>query len=108
MGVFLDDRPMFDLAVDHFLPRFRQRREITKYVYPTGQCQETTRDAGHVQLGLGELAQAAQIAWTQGVDLYGAAGNRLALGLECHAAKYEQGEAVPIKGLPSSPGRLLE
>jgi len=49
---------------------------ITKYVYPSGQCQETTRDSGHTQLGLGYLIQTAQVAWTQGVDLFGAADNR--------------------------------
>jgi len=26
----------------------------------------------HVQLGIGEFAKAAQVAWTQGLDLYGA------------------------------------
>ena len=53
---------------------------ITKYVYPSGQCDENARDQGHTQLGLGYFARAARVAWNQGVDLWGAADNRLALG----------------------------
>jgi parallel beta-helix repeat protein len=104
MAVFLDDRDMFDRVVNHFL-RGPGNSGITKYVYPSGQCQETTRDAGHTQLGLGNLAIVCQVAWTQGVDLYAAAGNRLAVGLE-YSAKYFSGEPVPIKGIPSAPGRF--
>jgi parallel beta-helix repeat protein len=40
------------------------------------------RDQGHVQLGLGEFAGAAKVAYTQGVDLFSIADNRIALGYE--------------------------
>ncbi|MBL9189828.1 MAG: alginate lyase family protein [Opitutaceae bacterium] len=106
MAVFLDDRAMFDRVVNHFL-RGPGNSGITKYIYPSGQCQETTRDAAHTQLGLGYLATVCQIAWTQGVDLYSAADNRLAVGLE-YSAKYFSGEPVPIKGIPSAPGRFAD
>jgi hypothetical protein len=43
---------------------------LFKYIYPSGQCQETARDQAHVQLGLGEFAGAAQVAYTQGVDFF--------------------------------------
>jgi hypothetical protein len=106
IGIFCDDRAIFDRAVDHFL-RGRGNGGLTRYVYPSGQCQESTRDQGHVQLGLGEFAQACQVAWTQGVDLFGAADNRLALGFE-YTARFLAGQPVPAKGglFPRRPGRL--
>jgi hypothetical protein len=106
IGVFCDDRAIFNRAVEHFL-RGRGNGGITRYVYPSGQCQESTRDQGHVQLGLGEFAQACQVAWTQGVDLFGTADNRLALGFE-YTARFLAGQPVPARGglLPRRPGRL--
>jgi parallel beta-helix repeat protein len=103
IGIFCDDRAIFERAVDHFL-RGPGNGGITKYIYPSGQCEESTRDQAHTQLGLGELAQACQVAWNQGVDLYGTADNRLALGIE-YTAKYMMGEDVPAIGDISTQGR---
>ena len=103
IGIFCDDRAIFDRAVDHFL-RGRGNGGITKYVYPSGQCQENTRDQGHTQMGLSEFAQACQVAWNQGVDLYGTADNRLALGFE-YTARYMLGEDAPAYGVVSEQGR---
>jgi parallel beta-helix repeat protein len=103
MGIFTDKPEIFSKAVDRFYwgPN---NGGITKYIYPNGQIQESTRDWPHVQLGLGELARAAQVAWTQGVDLYEVADNRLALGYE-YTAKYMVGEEVPVYGIISPRGR---
>jgi hypothetical protein len=103
LGIFCDDHAIFDRAADHFL-RGAGNAGITKYVYPSGQCEETTRDQAHTQLGLGELAQACQVAWHQRADLYGAADNRLALGIE-YTARYMLGEEVPAYGVVSTQGR---
>ncbi|GAB2788272.1 hypothetical protein GCM10027275_36410 [Rhabdobacter roseus] len=81
IAIFTDNRPLFDNAVAHFL-HGPVNGGIFKYIYPSGQCQESTRDQAHVQLGLGEFAGAAQIAYTQGVDLFSIGNNRLALGYE--------------------------
>ncbi len=81
MAIFMDNRKMFDNAVNHFL-RAPVNGSIFKYIFPSGQCQETMRDQGHVQLGLGEFAGAAQIAYTQGVDFFSLADNRIGLGYE--------------------------
>jgi parallel beta-helix repeat protein len=81
IAIFTDNHEVFNLAAERFY-RGEGNSGITKYIYQGGQCQETTRDWGHVQLGLGELSKAAQIAWTQGVDFYSAADNRLAQGYE--------------------------
>ena len=59
------------------------------------------RDQAHVQLGLGEFAGAAQIAWTQDVDLFSIAGNRIALGYE-YTASFLMGE------IPQSYGTISE
>ena len=90
IAIFTDNRTMFNNAVDHFL-HAPVNGSIFKYIYPNGQCQESPRDQAHVQLGLGEFAGAAQIAFTQGVDLFSVGGNRLALGYE-YTAKYLLGE----------------
>ena len=103
IAIFCDDQEIFDRTINHFY-RGPGNSGITKYIYPSGQCQENTRDQGHTQLGLGELATACQVAWTQGVDLFGAADNRLALGFE-YTAKYMLGEDVPCYGTISGNGR---
>jgi len=81
IAIFSDNRLMFNNAVDHFL-RGPVNGSLFKYIYPSGQCQESTRDQGHVQLGLGEFAGAARVAYTQGVDLFSVGNNRLAAGYE--------------------------
>ncbi|MBC7903678.1 MAG: alginate lyase family protein [Gemmatimonadaceae bacterium] len=81
IGIFTDNRMIFDDAVEHYL-HAPVNGSIFKYIYASGQCQETSRDQAHVQLGLGEFAGAAQIAWTQNVDLFSVGNNRLANGYE--------------------------
>ncbi|MBS1605377.1 MAG: alginate lyase family protein [Bacteroidetes bacterium] len=81
IAVFTDNRRLFDNAVDHF-EHGPVNGGILKYIYPSGQCQESPRDQGHVQLGIGEFAGAAQVAYTQGVDLFSMADNRIAKGFE--------------------------
>ena len=85
IAVFTDNRKMFDNAIHHFLYG-PVNGSIFKYIYPSGQCQETMRDQAHVQLGLGEFAGAARIAYTQGVDLFSIGNNRIALGYEFTAS----------------------
>ena len=86
MGVFLDDHDMFNRAVERYF-RGERNSGIIKYIYPGGQCQETTRDWAHVQLGIGEFAKAAQVGDTQGIDFYSFGDDRLAQGFE-QCAKY--------------------
>lgn len=104
MSIFLDNREMFNNAVDHFL-HSPVNGSLFKYIYPTGQCQETMRDQGHVQLGLGEFAGCAQVAYTQGVDFFAAGDNRLAVGYE-YTAQYLFGEKPHSFGVISN--RALE
>jgi parallel beta-helix repeat protein len=101
IAIFTNNRAMFNNGIDHFL-HSPVNGGILKYIFPSGQCQESMRDQGHVQLGLGEFAGAAQVAYTQGVDLFSVANNRIALGYE-YTAQYLLGEKPYCYGGPISP-----
>ena len=95
IGVFCDDRALFDRAVEYYRHGSGNGR-LTNYIFnEAGQCQETGRDQQHTQLGLGALADTCEIAWNQGVDLYGEADNRLLKGFE-YTARYNLGYDVPF------------
>lgn len=95
MGVFLDDREMVDRVVDYFREG-KGNGAIGNYFNEFGQCQESGRDQSHTQMGLEFLSNTCQIAWIQGIDLYGAKNNRLQLGFE-YTAKYNLGDDVPYE-----------
>jgi hypothetical protein len=99
IGIFTDNREMFNNAIDHFL-HGSVNGSIFKYIYPSGQCQESPRDQGHVQLGLGEFSSAARIAYTQGVDLFSIADNRIAPGYE-YTAGFLLGKTPQCYGIIS-------
>ena len=95
IGVFCNDREIFQRGVDYYL-HGKGNGSLPNYVInDEGQCQESGRDQQHTQLGLGNLAEAAEIAWNQGIDLFGAYDNRLLKGFE-YTAKYNLGEEVPF------------
>lgn len=103
IAVFCEDRPLFDRVVAHY--RYGPcSSSIVRYVYPSGQCEESARDQAHTQLGLGYFARTSLIAWNQGVDLFGEAANRLALGFE-YTARYMLGEQVYAYGTISPQSR---
>jgi hypothetical protein len=102
IAVFLDDKASFDRAVGMW------KRRVPAYFYlksdgPTpvsaprgspswgtsnyvdGLSQETCRDFLHTQLGFGAAINAAETAFQQGVDLYGAESQRLRTTMEFHA-----------------------
>jgi hypothetical protein len=104
IGIFCDDRALFDQAVDYYR-NGEGDASLTHYVInDAGQCQESGRDQQHTQLGLGQLAEACEIAWHQGIDLYGADDNRLLKGFE-YTAKYNLGEDVPFTPYTDSTGK---
>ncbi len=97
IGVFADNRAMYDEAVDYFY-NGGGNGNIMRAVYDgeTGQLQESGRDQAHAQLGIGLLASLAETAYNQGDDLYAAADNRLLKGFE-YTAQYLLGNDVPFK-----------
>lgn len=56
--------------------------QLQYYIYPNGQCQESSRDQAHVLAGLHNYVAIAEMAWNQGDSLYNSLNNRLLLGLE--------------------------
>ncbi len=96
IGVYCEDRKLMDSVYGHFRTG-PVNSGITRYVYPSGQCEESCRDQGHTQLGLAYFANTCVVAWHQGVDLFAEADNRLALGFE-YTARYMLGEDVPCYG----------
>ena len=102
MGIFLDDRSIYQRGVDYFLNGEGNGR-LTNYIRPSGQCQESGRDQHHTLMGLGYLTSAAEIARNQGLNLYETAGNRLATAFE-YCAKYGLGHAVPFERFVSVGG----
>lgn len=103
MGIFLDDRAMFDRAAEYYR-HGKGNGAIENYFNEFGECQESGRDQSHVQMGIGFLACACEMAWKQGLDLYSVADNRLATGFE-YTAKYNLGEDVPYQRYISVEGR---
>jgi hypothetical protein len=95
-GVFLNDKAMFDKAVNYYCKGEGNGSIIHYVINEAGQCQESGRDQGHTQFGLGCLAEACEVAYSQGVDLYGAEDNRLLKGFE-YTAKYNMGFDVPFQ-----------
>jgi hypothetical protein len=103
MGVFLNDRQMFDRAVNYYLEG-EGNGAIGNYFNEFGECQESGRDQAHTQMGLDYLATACETAWHQGIDLYSALDNRLLKGFE-YTAKYNLGFDVPYEPYRSFEGR---
>jgi len=104
IGVFCNDRALFDCGVAYYRSGAGNGR-ITHYVpNEAGQVQESGRDQQHTQLGLGLLADACEIAWNQGVDLYGEADNRLLKGFE-YTARYNLGQDVPFAPCVDTTGK---
>ena len=103
MGVYLDDRFMFDRGVEYYL-NGKGNGAIGNYFKASGQCQESGRDQAHTQMGLDFLVCTCEIAWNQGIDLYGASENRLLKGFE-YTAKYNLGFDVPYEPYRSFEGR---
>lgn len=95
IGVFCNERTIFDRAVNWYY-HGTDNGSLTGYIInDEGQCQESGRDQAHAQLGIAHLAEACEIGFNQGLDLYGAMENRLLKGFE-YAAKYNLGHDVPF------------
>ncbi|MBQ8486246.1 MAG: alginate lyase family protein [Prevotella sp.] len=94
-GIFLEDSVVYHSAIDYFL-HANDNGSLPNYIGPTGQCQETGRDQGHAQMGIGMLCDICEMAWEQGNDLWGALDNRLMAGVE-YSARYNLGYDVPFE-----------
>jgi hypothetical protein len=95
IGVFCNDRALFERALNYYVNGAGDGRLKHYIINETGQCQESGRDQQHTQLGLAHLGDCCEIAWHQGLNLYGYEDNLLLKGFE-YTAKYNLGEDVPF------------
>ncbi|MEV0616749.1 alginate lyase family protein [Nonomuraea sp. NPDC050404] len=99
IGVLCDDQALVNRAIDYF--RNGAGNGSVMHAIPflhdggLAQWQESGRDQGHTLMGVGQMGAFCEMAWNQGVDLYGHAGNRFARACE-YIAKYNLGEEVPF------------
>ena len=98
IGVLCDDQTLFDEAVEYFKNGIGNGAigKAGYYMHPGHLCQwqESGRDQGHNTLGVALMGPLCEVAWNQGVDLYGYAGNRFLAGCE-YIAKYNLTNTVP-------------
>src|ERR1044071_1292050 len=95
IAVFCNDRPVFERALRYYVNGHGNGRLTNYVINEEGQIQESGRDQGHTQLGIGMLAECCEIAWKQGLNLYAYADNRLLKGFE-YVAKFNLGNEVPF------------
>lgn len=93
-GIFMNDRKLYNDAIDFFY-HGNDNGSLPNYIAESGQSQEAGRDQQHVMLGVACFADMAEVAWTQGDDLYGALDNRIMKGYE-YIAKSNLGYDVPF------------
>lgn len=89
-AVLLDDKALFDENIER-LKSGKTNARIEHYILPNGQNAETARDQVHAQMGILFLALSAQIAWSQGIDLYEYKGRSIGKAYE-YQALYNLGE----------------
>ncbi|MDO4562683.1 MAG: stalk domain-containing protein [Clostridia bacterium] len=99
VGVLCDRRDIYDIGVEYFKHGAGNGSiyNAIPYLYPgsLAQWQESGRDQGHAQLGIGLMAATCEMAWNQGDDLYGWANNRFMYAAE-YVARYNNGKDVPF------------
>ncbi len=130
IGIFLDDKAIFDGAVTMWRKRVpayiylssdgatpvpppgttKAGSALTTYWYSPGKfvdgvVQETCRDFGHLELGLSAMFNAAETARIQGIDLYAEQKQRLAAGLEFNTQFLD---GVPIPTWLCGTGKLTD
>lgn len=99
IGIFCDDRDIYNTGVEYFKYGAGNGSiyNAIPCVFPgsLAQWQESGRDQGHANLGVGLMAAICEMAWNQGDDLYGWANNRFMYAAE-YVARYNNGDDVPF------------
>jgi len=99
IGILCDDQAKIDEAVNYF--KFGGGNGSINNAVPIlhsptlGQWQEAGRDQEHAIMGVGLMAAICEMAWNQGIDLYGYNNNRFLAGAE-YIARYNLNKDVPF------------
>ncbi|MCK8436423.1 LPXTG cell wall anchor domain-containing protein [Streptomyces sp. D2-8] len=97
-GIFCDDRGIVERAVEYF--KHGDGMGSVKHAIPVvhedglGEWVEAGRDQGHALLGVGLMGTVCEMAWNQGIDLYGYDDSRFLKGAQ-YVAKWSLGGDVP-------------
>ncbi|MDX3452920.1 alginate lyase family protein [Streptomyces sp. ME02-8801-2C] len=99
IGILCDDRAKIDRAVEYFKhgAGMGSVRNAIPVVYDDqglGEWIEAGRDQGHALLGVGLMGTVCEMAWNQGIDLYGYDDSRFLKGAQ-YVAKWSMGGEVP-------------
>jgi hypothetical protein len=99
IGILCDDQAKIDQAITYFKTGAGNgsiNNAVPILHSPTlGQWQEAGRDQGHALMGIGLMASICEMAWNQGIDLYGWNNNRFLAGAE-YIARYNNLKTVPF------------
>lgn len=97
-GIFCDERAVVERAVEYF--KHGDGMGSVKHAIPVvhenglGEWVEAGRDQGHALLGVGLMGTVCEMAWNQGIDLYGYDDSRFLKGAQ-YVAKWSLGGDVP-------------
>lgn len=93
-GIFCDDSAKVEQAVEYFKhgTGLGSVRNAIPVVHEDGLAEwlEAGRDQGHTLLGVGLMGTVCEMAWNQGIDLYGYDDNRFFKGAQ-YVAKWAMG-----------------
>ncbi|MEU3779886.1 alginate lyase family protein [Streptomyces sp900129855] len=96
-GIFCDDRAQVERAVEYFKSGagLGAVRNAIPVVHDDGLAEwlEAGRDQGHALLGVGLMGTFCEMAWNQGIDLYGYDDSRFLKGAQ-YVAKWSLGGDV--------------
>jgi len=99
IGILCDDRAKVNRAVDYFKhgEGMGSVKNAIPVVYDDGLAEwvEAGRDQGHALLGVGLMGTICEMAWNQGIDLYGYDDSRFLKGAQ-YVAKWSMGGDVPF------------
>jgi len=108
IGIFCDNEEIYNKGIKYFVNGMGNGSlyNAIPFVFDDGtaQWQESGRDQGHTNLGLGLMACVCEMAWNQGDDLYSMSDNRLMKAAE-YIAKYNNGEDVQFSEYEWGSGR---
>lgn len=100
IGIFCDRRDIYDVGIEYFMHGAGNGSVFNAiphlYDGSLAQWQESGRDQGHSNLGIGLMASVCEMAWNQGDDLYGYADNRFMYAAE-YVAAYNTGIETPFE-----------
>lgn len=98
-GIFCDDKAQVGRAVEYFKSGagLGAVKNAIPVVYDDGlgEWLEAGRDQGHALLGVGLMGTLCEMAWNQGIDLYGYDDSRFLKGAQ-YVAKWSLGGEVPF------------